>query len=161
MLASYALIHVAKFLELPDILNLGSVNQLCSSSRPIMLRQVTKITITRNIVSELVVRCPKLSCITIICQLEQKDYDLLHGLPIETLADHANGVFGVPRFISVNIPTLKSVSVYNKFAFDFSLCPLVKIDKSLHDYRGNTVVFATCINFLRISEGSAALNWHS
>lgn len=161
MLASYALIHIAKFLELPDILNLGSINSYCSGFRPIMLRQVTKITIKRNIVSELAACCPKLSSITIICQLEQKDYDLLHGLPIETLADHANGVFGVPRFISVNIPTLKSVSIYNKFAFDFSLCPLVKIDRSLQDYQGNTIVFATAINFLLISEGSSILNWRS
>lgn len=161
MLATYTLIHVAKFLELPDILNLGSINSYCSGFRPVMLRQVTKITIKRNIVSELAARCPKLSCIIITCQLEQKDYDLLHGLPIETLTDNANGVLGIPRFISVNIPTLKSVFVYDKFAFDFSLCPLVKIDRSLQDYRGNTIVFATAINFLIISEGSSILNWHS
>lgn len=137
--ASYVLIHVSKFLELPDIIRLGSTNSHYSSNRANMLRQITKFTITRNIVSQLAKHCPRISSIEIDCELEQKDYDLLSNLPIEKLVDNTNNFLRINTVIKISMPLLKSATVTYRCSFNFDQCPLLtEIIETVH--YGNTVL---------------------
>lgn len=129
MLASdYVLIHVSKFLRLPDIISLSSIKKETALVLPRMLQQITKFTIRRREIIPILVKvCFRISCIEINCELLQEDYDRLGSLPIEKLIDNIHGKFIISwrRIMVVAMPLLKSAHVYGKWHFDFGRCPLL------------------------------------
>jgi hypothetical protein len=138
--SDYVLIHVSKFLGLSDIISLGSVKKEAVSVLPRMLQQITIFTIRRHEITPILIKaCPRISTLEINCDLLQEEYDILGSLPIEKLIDNIHGRFAISwrRIVVVVLPLLKSASVYGKWHFDFSGCPLLtKItDMSVIEYR--------------------------